>query len=84
MKPTFIPHTFRNLNLYKADFNKINEQLQAIEWDDLKSICPLEDYPELVKLTALQICEMYAPVKAHRSTRLRSYKREKNIKQKET
>ena len=77
IKPTFIPHTFRNLNLHKADFNKINEQIQAIEWDDLKSICPLEDYPELVKLTVLQICEMYSPVKAHRSTRLSSYKRER-------
>ena len=76
-KPTFTPHTFRNLNLYKANFAEINKNLQAINWDELKSICALEDYPELVRLTVLQVCEMHSPVKCHRSTRLSSYKRQR-------
>ena len=76
-KAAFIPHTFRNLNLYKADFGEINNNLKSIKWDDLRSICSLEDFPELVRLTVLQICELHAPTKCHRSTRLSSYKRER-------
>ena len=76
-KPTFTPHTFRNLNLFKADFKEINHHLQSIDWDDLHSMCPMEDFPELVRLTVLQICELHAPTKCHRSTRLSSYKRER-------
>ena len=68
-KPVFTPHTFRNLNLYKANFKEINTHLQSIEWDELKSICPMEDFPELVRLTVLQICELHAPEKCHRSVR---------------
>ena len=37
--PHFADHTFRSLNLQKADFEEINSQLTCIDWDNFKSIC---------------------------------------------
>ena len=64
INPPNIPvHSFRSLNLYKADYEKINAHLQSIQWDDLKELCSPEEYPELLRLTVLQICTLYAPSK---------------------
>ena len=56
-------HTFRNLNLQKADFEKINTDLDAVNWTELSSECTSEEFAELFRLTVLQICEKHCPVK---------------------
>ena len=76
-KPPFIPHTYRNLNFFKADFHQINNHIASVDWDLLCEVCPPEDFPELVRLTILQISELYTPSKCHRSKNLSRYKRER-------
>ena len=58
------PHTFRSLNMQKADFDKVRSHLQSVDWDDLRESCSAEEFPELLKLTVLQICELYIPEKS--------------------
>ena len=77
VKPQFIPHTYRNLNFFKADFDQINLHIGNVDWDELSEICPPHEFPELVRLTVLQICEMFTPTKCARSKRLSNYKRER-------
>ena len=76
-KRVFEPHTFRNLNFYKADYQKLNEHLETIQWDELKSLCDPQDFPELVRLVILQVSELYAPTKCFKSksNRLSAYRR---------
>ena len=78
-KKVFTPHTFRNLNLYKADFEQINQHLKTVDWKELHSLCESKDYPELVRLIILQVCELYSPTKCYRSksNRLSAYRRER-------
>ena len=58
--------TFKNLNLRKADFEQINDHLQSIDWQLLKSDCTQSEFSELFRLTVLQICELYCPEKGPR------------------
>ena len=37
--PTFEDHTFRSLNIHKADFIKMNSILSEIDWDLLRDEC---------------------------------------------
>ena len=76
--PQFAPHTFRSLNFQKADFEEINSQLSSIDWDYLKSICPIEDYPELFRLTVLQVCMQHAPLKTQQSNKVNPHTRHRN------
>ena len=55
------PHSFRNLNLDKADFDKIKVHLRTIDWDMLVNLCSPSELPELLNLTVLQICQIYSP-----------------------
>lgn len=57
------PHTFRSLNMQKADFEKVQQHLQTVDWDVLRESCSAAEFPELLKLTVLQICELYIPEK---------------------
>ena len=85
-KPVFEPHTFRNLNFYKADFDQLNEHLSTIQWDVLNSLCDPHDFPELVRLIVLQVCEIYTPAKCFRSksNRLSAYRRQRNTLNRKT
>ena len=76
-KKVFEPHTFRNLNFYKADYHKLSEHLETIQWDELQAMCNPQDFPELVRLIILQVSEFYAPAKCFRSksNRLSTYRR---------
>ena len=56
-------NTFRNLNLYDADYEKISSHLSEISWDTLRSCCSQEEFPELFYLTVLQTCEIHCKVK---------------------
>ena len=40
IKPKISNHTFRSLNLQKADYAKINSHLESIDWDVLISVYP--------------------------------------------
>lgn len=76
-KPPSKPHTYNNLNFYKAQFDEINLCIGNVNWDELYELCTPEDFPELVRLTILQICEQYTPTKHARSKNLSKYKRER-------
>ena len=71
--------SFRGLNLYKADFNKINSHLETIAWDDLKAICSPDEFPELLRLTVLQVCMIYSPIKTNQSKFKNFFTRERDI-----
>ena len=60
-------HSFRNLDLYGADYDQINRHLCDINWELLRSSCSQEEFPELFYLTVLQTCEIYCkPKKNHK------------------
>ena len=77
-KPNFDDHTFRSLNLQKADFEKINSQLSSIDWDLLKSISTVEEFPELFRLTVLQVCMDNSPTKSQQSNKVDPHTRHRN------
>ena len=66
------PMSFRGLNLHKADFKAMNEELTAVDWDSLQTLC--EDYgdisgekfKELLTLTVLQVAMKHSPCKTQR------------------
>ena len=76
--PVFKDHTFRNLNLQKANFEDINSHLSSINWDELKSLCTPEEFPELMRLTVLQTCMLYAPLKSDQSGKVGPHLRHRN------
>ena len=76
-KPPQKPHTYSSLNFYKAQFDEINSCIGNINWDELYELCTPDEFPELVRLTILQICELYTPVKCARSKKLSKYQRER-------
>ena len=80
-KPLIPDGTFRSLDLRKADYDKINSHLANIQWDDLKELCYLEEYPELLRLTILQVCMIYSPLKSKPTGRkpLNPFTRERRI-----
>ena len=63
-RPPIPEGTFRSLDLRRADYDKINMHLENINWDDLKKLCTLEEFPELLRLTILQVCMLYCPPKS--------------------
>ena len=79
-KPNFRKHTFRSLDLHKADFEKINSHLNTIDWDYLRDTCSIAEFPELFRLIliVLQICMEYAPTKSHESSNTNPQKRHRN------
>ena len=80
-KPIFNIHTFRNLLIQKSNIEDIRNHLQTLNWDELRAICPEQDFPELVRLTVLQICEIYCTLKTERSRTksLNKYVKERTI-----
>ena len=78
-KPHIPDFTFRSLNLQKADFNKISDHLKSLNWDELKSMCSLEEFSELLRLTVLQVCMLYSPAKSDKSAKINPYLRARNI-----
>ena len=56
-------HSFRTLKLHDVDYEQIDEQLSEIDWDALISCCTQEEFPELLYLTVLQVCELHCETK---------------------
>ena len=67
--PDFSVSSFRSLDFYKADYDKINHLLDSVNWGELWELCDPEDFPELLNLVLLQICEMGCPRKQASSKR---------------
>ena len=65
------------MNLHKADFDQINTHLEEINWDELKAICSPEEFPELLRLTILQVCTIYAPAKPQQQSKLNQFTRKR-------
>ena len=78
-KPQIPPHSFRSLNLQKTDFSEMDAYLNNIDWDELKSLCTPEEFPELLRLTVLQVCELFAPSKSEQSNKPNQFVRDRNI-----
>lgn len=78
IKPKISNHTFRSLNLQKADYAKINSHLESIDWDVLISMCTPDEFPELLRLTILQVCTIYAPLKSEQSNKVNPFLRNRN------
>ena len=72
-------HSFRSLNLKKANFSAIGEQIRSVKWEELKSLCTPDEFPELFRLTVLQIAMLHAPQKTPRSSQENPYVRARNI-----
>ena len=84
--PNFEPHTFRSVNLRKADFTRINEQLNDVNWDELMNLCNENEdtdgtiFTELFEAVVLQICLINSPLKAQSSKSHRTkFSRERYI-----
>ena len=52
-----------SLNFHKADFNKIDEELQMVDWESLKDSLTQEEFIVKFYQTVLQICSRHAPLK---------------------
>ena len=67
------PHTFKSIDMHKLDLEALKEHLKTIDWEQMKDICPDEDFPELFRLTVLQCCLMYGPIKEKSTNVKREY-----------
>ena len=78
-KPTFTKHTFRNLKIHNADFDLISEHLSTVDWNELKLLCSEEEFPELFRLTVLQISELYCSTKSNNKRHENKFVKERRI-----
>ena len=78
-KPTFQPHTFRNLRIQKENLDPINEHIDSVNWDELRSLCSEQEFPELFRLTILQICELHCDPKTKSNRKPNKFARERKI-----
>ena len=78
LKQKKVPDTpsFSSLNFLKADFDKINNDLEKINWEKLKSESNVFDFPITFYETLLNICYKYTPLKksAYKKRRSKYYK----------
>ena len=63
LPPDFTDSTFRSLDFTKADFLKMSNLIESVDWTVLWNTCDSEDFPELFTHTVLQICELSCPKK---------------------
>ena len=59
---------FQNLNYHKADFDKISEDLNSVNWDSLRESVSLEEFPHLFNKTVYNTCAKYTPKWNNRKT----------------
>ena len=73
--------TFRSLDLHRAHYEKINSDLEKVYWDELKELCTPDEFPELLRLTILQICMIHSQLKTITPNRqqMNPYARERRI-----
>ena len=61
--PNFSVSSFRSLDFYKVDYDRINHLLDYVNWNKLWQLCDPEEFLELLNLVLLQICEIGCPRK---------------------
>ena len=61
--PAFDENSFRSLDFHKADFDAIEEKIDAINWDELRSSTSFEQFPVAFTETLLEICKECVPPK---------------------
>ena len=54
---------FKSLNLFKADFQAIREELKTVDWESLWKKSNLEDFPHILYDTVLNCCQKFTPTK---------------------
>ena len=54
---------FHALNFHTADFDKINEDLEKVNWESIKAGSSNNMFPEVFHETVLSICRKYTPLK---------------------
>ena len=57
--------SFSSLNFHKADFEKINRELEEVDWDTLKAESTHEVFPELFYKKLLTIFQRNTPLKRY-------------------
>ena len=57
------PQGFRALNLFNADFSRIADDLDQVDWEHLWSQSTLEDFPKLLYDVVLEVCKKSTPLK---------------------
>jgi len=58
------PYSFRSLNCFEGDFEKMNDDFQDINWEQLFTLCAETDgadFMELMRLTTLQLALLHCP-----------------------
>lgn len=78
IKPHMPDFSFRSLNLQKTEYDKVSDHLKTINWDELKSMCSQDEFPELFRLTVLQVCALYSPEKTSQPKKLNPFLRARN------
>ena len=75
-----IPHySFRSLNMKKAKYEAICDDLRSINWNELKAICTPDEFPELLRLTLLQVAMIHVPKKLPASKKTNPFTHSRNL-----
>ena len=68
--PQFDPHSFRALDIHKADLTSLNNSLSNVDWPTLLDECKdtygpncVNEYAELIRLITLQLAVLHIPRK---------------------
>ena len=67
--------TFNSINIHRCGYASLNNHMSSINWELLEELCKSNDdrdgsmFFELVRLTTLQLCLIYAPLKSYCSPR---------------
>ena len=82
--PDMEKHSFRSIDYHNCNYDLINEQLGAINWDELRNLCEDDedgsDFLNLFNLTILQILLINAPPKPQgKDITKNKFRRQRNI-----
>ena len=69
----FDPNDFRSLDFQRANFEKLNESLESVDWIGLRESCSFEDFPAVFTKTVHRVCQSHVPLKKPPSGKPSSY-----------
>ena len=61
--PDFSSDSFRSLDFHRADYDKMESLLSSVDWQELWNLSDPSEFPELLNLVLLQICDLSCPKK---------------------
>ena len=62
-------NSFKALDFTRADFHRISEDLELVDWREIQSLVSFEEFPVAFTLIVLQICMEHTPLRRPRSGR---------------